>query len=307
MRRIRCLIPPSTAILLAAIGASEAMATGASVTYYYTDPQGSVLATADENGNILSTVERRPYGTYATGLPVAGPGFTGHVDDPDSNLTYMQARYYDPSVGRFISIDPKPPSAGELGAFTRYIYVANNPMTNTDPDGRACVTTGGANGKGGCFVTPEERRLADKGDWKGYYETAGNKGGDPYAKRAGEVASETGATPFLSALTTITTLRLERSIEINTPDVPVKPLIVETKLENIREQLAQAHVAALDSAGASPSNPVQLQRETIAKFHEDVFRENGAGNVFGGKTWDNLPVPGLRKLYDWCPSPSCSQ
>lgn len=307
MQRSRRLIWLLTVALLTAIGFIDAMAAERSVTYYYTDPQGTVLATTDENGNILSTSDRRPYGTFIAGAPTSGPGFTGHVDDPDSGLIYMQARYYDPSIGRFLSTDPKPPAAGELGTFVRYVYVANNPMTNTDPDGRACVTTGGSSGNGGCFVTPEERRLADKGDWKGYYDTAGGKGGDPYAKRAGEVASETGSTPFLSALTTITTLRLERSIEVNTPDVPVKPLIVQTKLENIREQLAQAHVAALDSAGASPSNPVQLQRETIAKFHEDVFRNNGAGNVFGGKTWDNLPVPGLRVLYDWCPSPSCSQ
>lgn len=109
------------------------------VTYYYTDLQGTPLATADAAGNILTTSDYRPYGGQVLGSPVGGPGYTGHVYDPDSDLVYMQARYYGPEVGRFLSIDPLTPLAGDIYGFNRYVYVGNNPTTQVDPDGRQCA------------------------------------------------------------------------------------------------------------------------------------------------------------------------
>lgn len=109
------------------------------VTYYYTDPQGTVLATADASGNITSTADYRPYGTQAIGSVAPGPGYTGHINDPDSGLVYMQARYYEPSIGRFLSIDPAPPESGSLNRLNRFAYANNNPVSNVDPDGRQTV------------------------------------------------------------------------------------------------------------------------------------------------------------------------
>jgi RHS repeat-associated protein len=113
------------------------------VTYYYTDPQGTVLATADAQGNILSRSDYRPYGEQAQGAPASGPGYTGHVNDPDTDLVYMQARYYDPTVGRFLSADPASMGPGSPTQFNRYAYGANNPVSNVDPDGRNAVTAFG--------------------------------------------------------------------------------------------------------------------------------------------------------------------
>jgi RHS repeat-associated protein len=106
------------------------------VTYVYTDPQGTPLAEADAHGNITATYDYTPYGTAAMGTPPKGPGYTGHVNDPETNLVYMQARYYDPTSGRFLSIDPKDPTAGNTFQFGRYTYANNNPIVNIDPDGR---------------------------------------------------------------------------------------------------------------------------------------------------------------------------
>lgn len=73
-----------------------------------------------------------------------GPGYTGHVNDPDTGLVYMQARYYDPSIGRFLNIDPVGPAAGEVGYFNRYSYVGDNPISRFDPFGQYyCKTDGG--------------------------------------------------------------------------------------------------------------------------------------------------------------------
>lgn len=106
------------------------------VTYVYTDPQGTPLAEADANGTITATFDYAPYGSQALGSPPNGPGYTGHVNDPDTGLVYMQARYYDPQVGRFVSTDPVGPSAGNAFNFNRFAYANNNPIVNMDADGR---------------------------------------------------------------------------------------------------------------------------------------------------------------------------
>lgn len=108
------------------------------VHYYYTDPQGTVLAETDANGNITATFDYAPYGTQAMGTVPDGPGYTGHVNDRDTGLVYMQARYYDP-IGRMLSVDPTGPVAGNIYGFNRYVYANNNPIVNIDPDGRDAI------------------------------------------------------------------------------------------------------------------------------------------------------------------------
>ncbi|MBU2870413.1 RHS repeat-associated core domain-containing protein [Colwellia sp. E2M01] len=64
-------------------------------------------------------------------------GYTGHKFDTDLELSYMQARYYDPVIGRFLSNDPVGYIAeNPVMSFNRYMYVNNNPYKYTDPDGK---------------------------------------------------------------------------------------------------------------------------------------------------------------------------
>jgi RHS repeat-associated protein len=66
---------------------------------------------------------------------VRGPGYTGHVED-SSGLTYMQARYQSPVLGRMLSPDPVGAEEDPDRHFNRYAYAYNNPATLVDPDGR---------------------------------------------------------------------------------------------------------------------------------------------------------------------------
>lgn len=116
------------------------------VTYYYTNQQGTPLATADAAGNVVSTADYRPYGAQVLGSPSQGLGYTGHVNDLDSGLVYMQARYYDPSVARFLSVDPKAAEFGDMSAFVRYAYASANPIRYVDLDGRQSWCTPGTCG-----------------------------------------------------------------------------------------------------------------------------------------------------------------
>jgi RHS repeat-associated protein len=114
----------------------------------YTDPQGTTLAEADQNGNVIAQFDYRPYGSAYSGAGMAspenGPGYTGHVSDLDTGLIYMQARYYDASIGRFLSIDPVSPALGGPAFFNRFSYVGNNPVSRTDPFGQYfCQSKGG--------------------------------------------------------------------------------------------------------------------------------------------------------------------
>ena len=132
MRRMTTFI---MLLCLSVIGQHAFAQTSGTVTYVYTDPQGTPLAEADASGNITATFDYTPYGTTALGNAPNGPGYTGHVNDPETNLVYMQARYYDPVTGHFLSVDPIIPLGGDVFNFNRYSYADNSPVINIDPTG----------------------------------------------------------------------------------------------------------------------------------------------------------------------------
>ena len=116
--------------------------------YYHTDALGSPVVQTDATGQEIAGSRRHyePYGQLLSDLVPAdqGPGYTGHVTDVLTGFSYMQQRYYDLIVGRFLSVDPVVAAATDGSNFNRYLYVNNNPYTNIDPDGRFCVPCGGA-------------------------------------------------------------------------------------------------------------------------------------------------------------------
>lgn len=117
-------------------------AVGATVRYQHTDMLGSIISESDLAGNIISRSHYEPFGKRIGG-DKEGIGYTGHLHDKDLNLTYMQARYYDPVIGRFYSNDPVGTlghfSQGNIHGFNRYAYANNNPYKYTDPDGKFAI------------------------------------------------------------------------------------------------------------------------------------------------------------------------
>jgi len=116
--------------------------------YVHVDALGSPVAHTDGNKTELNRTKFEPYGFTAggtkPGVSTQGQlttgsaiGFTGHVNDADTDLVYMQQRYYDPIAGRFLSVDPIVTDANTGKLFGRYTYVEDNPYSKVDPDGRA--------------------------------------------------------------------------------------------------------------------------------------------------------------------------
>jgi RHS repeat-associated protein len=64
-------------------------------------------------------------------IPVGFAGAFGVLREPNG-LYYMNARYYDPTLGRFLSEDPLGLGGGDL---TLYSYAGNNPVVFVDPSG----------------------------------------------------------------------------------------------------------------------------------------------------------------------------
>jgi len=113
---------------------------GATVTYSHTDALGSPVAQTNAAGAVLNRTRYEPYGYIVAGTPRT-IGFTGHVNDNDTGLVYMQQRYYDAVAGRFLGVDPVVTDANSGNSFNRYAYAVNNPYTYIDPDGRSTNTT----------------------------------------------------------------------------------------------------------------------------------------------------------------------
>lgn len=107
-------------------------------TYYHTDHLGSPAYTSNDFGEVKWQERYKPYGERIDKTPPAEENdiwYTGKPHDEDIGLTYMNARYYDPVVGRFMSIDPVGFVDNNLHSFNRYSYANNNPYKYVDPDG----------------------------------------------------------------------------------------------------------------------------------------------------------------------------
>ncbi|MEJ1250067.1 RHS repeat-associated core domain-containing protein [Denitratimonas tolerans] len=105
-------------------------------TWHHTDHIGSANVETNAAGVQTQRTVRMPYGAPYSGVYREGPGFAGHVTDTQTNLTYMQQRYYDPIAQRFLSPDPVDVSPANGSNFNRYWYANNNPYKYRDPDGR---------------------------------------------------------------------------------------------------------------------------------------------------------------------------
>lgn len=100
------------------------------VRYYHQDHLGSGRVVTDQNG---AEVARYKYGPFGATISHTGSDmrykFTGKPEDAGTGLYYFGARYYDPEIGRFTTIDPI------QSGYNWYSYCNNNPLKFIDPAG----------------------------------------------------------------------------------------------------------------------------------------------------------------------------
>jgi len=141
--------------------------------FYHYDGLGSVVALTDAKGIPAAGYAYDAWGNALLTVPDAAGTrnkfrFTGEALDPGTGLYYLRARYYDPTVSRFISADPFRGRAAMPSTANRYGYTLGNPIRYKDPTGLAVevnfafiptsnafstVAIGPATGSGVCQTT----------------------------------------------------------------------------------------------------------------------------------------------------------
>jgi RHS repeat-associated protein len=104
------------------------------VTYYHQDRIKSTRLATNEEGEVVGEFKSLPFGQEIINEKIRYSFATGKELD-SSGLYYFGARYYDPNLGRFTSVDPVKNNHA-------YSYVNNNPMNFVDPDGREIKWSG---------------------------------------------------------------------------------------------------------------------------------------------------------------------
>ncbi|MEL6201811.1 MAG: RHS repeat-associated core domain-containing protein [Pseudomonadota bacterium] len=111
---------------------------GLQTTWLHRDHLNSVRVVSDDNGQAIEKSVYAPFGERtsdgSTPSSAATKGYIGERHDPETGLIYLNARYHDPSIGRFISPDDWDPTIEGVGT-NRYAYSANDPVNKSDPNG----------------------------------------------------------------------------------------------------------------------------------------------------------------------------
>lgn len=112
--------------------------------YYIYNAHGDVVGLVNEAGTVVNTYEYTPWGeirseTETVDNPIK---YAGEYYDDELDMIYLRARYYDPQIGRFTSLDIEEGEIANPLDMNRYVYCRNNPIKYVDPTGEAVVIAG---------------------------------------------------------------------------------------------------------------------------------------------------------------------
>jgi RHS repeat-associated protein len=97
-----------------------------------------IIKIVDQGGNEVASYSYDPWGNVLTqteqssiqGQPL---GYASYVYDTDTNLYYLKARYYNPTIGRFTTKDRFTGSEDRPNSQNQYTYCENDPLNCVDP------------------------------------------------------------------------------------------------------------------------------------------------------------------------------
>ena len=120
--------------------------TASPATYYYiTNLQGDVTQLIDSTGKEAASYSYDPYGKVMSArgaMAETNPlRYRGYYYDADTELYYLQSRYYDANVCRFINADSYSSTGTGLIGYNMFSYCNNDPVKNADSTGNILIST----------------------------------------------------------------------------------------------------------------------------------------------------------------------
>jgi RHS repeat-associated protein len=258
------------------------------IYWHHNDHLGTPQALTDINGTVVWTMNQMPFGIATVNEDPDGDGirmtnnfrFPGQYYDSETGLNYNYQRTYDPALGRYTQSDP----IGLNGGMNPFGYVGGNPVSHTDLLGLRCDGTG-------CWTTPQERQILNRGNYLGYYQAACS-GGDKYACFAQHVANNDNwkgnlANGWLD-------FALDKHAEESKQCIDKEGI-----KERIRKGLANAYADYLPQSQDQAAWPTV---NGVKQFHWNTFAKYGlppwafGGSPFGGDAWF------AHDIINWCPN-----
>ena len=110
---------------------------GGNKAFYLHNGHGDVVDLRSSSGALLNKYSYDIWGNPLTTIEnIENPfRYSGEMWDSTVNLQYLRARWYDPSIGRFISEDTYEGETTNSLSLNLYTYVENNPLKYIDPSG----------------------------------------------------------------------------------------------------------------------------------------------------------------------------
>ena len=106
------------------------------VSWLHRDHLNSVRKITDATGAVVETTAYKSYGKQIGAELTQSKSYIGEKWDPETGLMYLNARYYDPVVARFVTPDDWDPLLEGVGT-NRYAYAINDPVNKSDPNGHS--------------------------------------------------------------------------------------------------------------------------------------------------------------------------
>ena len=131
------------------------------VAYYAYDAWGKLLAVLDGNDNPI---------TDSSHFAIVNPfRYRGYIYDTETGFYYLQSRYYDPEIGRFINADGQLNQQESISGYNLFAYCNNDPINMIDSDGKFpfLAITAAIGAAVGAVVGGIRAAKAGKSVWKG--------------------------------------------------------------------------------------------------------------------------------------------
>ena len=135
--------------------------------YYIFNVQGDVIGILNQAGQKIVSYTYDPWGkvlsvdgSEASAIGQLNPiRYRGYYYDTETGFYYLQSRYYDPTVRRFLNADNILGANQNILSYNLFAYCSNNPINYCDPSG--------------CYMTPYDRLRVLLASGKAWYDSKG--------------------------------------------------------------------------------------------------------------------------------------